>query len=69
MALVTKDNIDLEKVGYGLYHTNETMRDISNIMEHPEFNSFFQKYFSNPIDTVTMLQILKFQDFCFLGKF
>ena len=55
--IVDKDKIN--KYGQSLYKYNRTMRDIANVMEHPEFNSFFNKYFKTPEDTIDMLLLLK----------
>lgn len=34
--------------GQLIYHNNRTLQDIANIMEHPTFKEFFDKYFDDP---------------------
>jgi len=58
MSLKVYSN-DLRTNGQALYKTNATMRDIATIMEHPEFNSFFGKYFNDSTDVQAMLMLMK----------
>jgi hypothetical protein len=53
------DNNKIRKYGQSLYKHNKTMQDIANVMEHPEFNKFFNKYFKNPEEAIDMLLLLK----------
>ena len=45
--------------GRALYQTNSTMKDIANVMEHPEFRQFFDKYFQNPQDIQSIIFLMK----------
>lgn len=58
MSLIIHTN-DLRTNGQSLYKTNTTMRDIATIMEHPEFKSFFGKYFNDSTDAHAMLMLMK----------
>jgi hypothetical protein len=35
------------------------MRDIATVMEHPEFNAFFEKYFNDSTDVRAILMLMK----------
>jgi hypothetical protein len=48
-----------ERIGKRLYKNNENYRTIANVMEHPEFRKFFDKYFSSWDDIKTVLMFLK----------
>lgn len=58
MSLKVYSN-DLRADGQSLYKTNTTMRDIATVMEHPEFNAFFRKYFNDSTDVQAMLMLMK----------
>lgn len=58
MSLKVYSN-DLRADGQSLYKTNTTMRDIATVMEHPEFNAFFGKYFNDSTDVQAMLMLMK----------
>lgn len=53
------DKNKIRKYGQSLYKHNKTMQDIANVMEHPEFNKFFNKYFKTPEEAVDILLLLK----------
>lgn len=50
---------ETEKNGRNLYNTNDTYKSIANVMEHPEFRTFFNKNFSDWDDVKTILMFLK----------
>lgn len=47
-----------ENDGMHIYQNNKTFRDIANVMEHPEFSNFFDKYFMNKYDANAMFNML-----------
>lgn len=49
----------LSNHGKKIYNTNTTIRDITNVMEHPEFKSFFDKYFKTVYDAQSILLLMK----------
>ena len=57
-AIQTIDN-NSNQHGRALYQTNSTMKDIANVMEHPEFRQFFDKYFQNPQDIQSIIFLMK----------
>lgn len=57
-AIQTTDNASHQH-GRALYQTNSTMKDIANVMEHPEFRQFFDKYFQNPQDIQSIIFLMK----------
>lgn len=62
MALVKYSETDKqlqEKKGQHLYKNNKTMQDVANVMEHPEFRSFVNKYFTDPVVAQSMLLLMK----------
>ena len=46
---------DLETLGRKLYQTNETSRDLGNVMEHPLMKEFLSKYFLNYDESMLLL--------------
>ena len=57
MEIIPKDDIIIK--GEELLKNNEFMKDLSNIMENKEFNSFFNKYFKTNTDTKVSLIYMK----------
>jgi hypothetical protein len=53
------DDSPSHRHGRALYQTNSTMKDIANVMEHPEFRQFFDKYFQNPQDIQSIIFLMK----------
>ena len=57
---LSKDNKrSLEDQGKQIYKKNEFMKDLANVMEHPEFKDFFGKYFTDWTSTQSMLMLMK----------
>lgn len=48
-----------ELKGRELYRINGTLRDVANVMEHPEFRTFIDKYFCDPMLAQSILMFLK----------
>lgn len=44
--------------GKTLYKQNKNYRNISTIMEHPEFRNFFNTYFNNRTDIQTIIMFM-----------
>jgi hypothetical protein len=55
------DNVTniIELEGKKIYNSNKHLRKLANIMEHPEFRSFYQDYMSDPETLKTMLIFMK----------
>jgi hypothetical protein len=49
----------LSNHGKKIYNSNTTIRDIANVMEHPEFKAFFDKYFKTVYDAQSILLLMK----------
>lgn len=56
---IKEDLPELEAEGKVIYHSNEVMKDIANIMNHPEFSKFFDKYFKDWTSVQCMLMLMK----------
>lgn len=50
---------DNELKGRELYRVNRTLRDVANVMEHPEFRMFVDRYFKDPIIAQSILMFIK----------
>lgn len=50
---------DSEKLGKKLYKDNSNYKAIANIMEHPEFRSFYNKHFTDWDSIKTIVMFLK----------
>lgn len=50
---------DSEKSGKRLYNQNENYKAIANLMEHPEFREFYNKYFCDTHNIKTIIMFLK----------
>ena len=50
---------DSEKIGKILYNQNENYKAIANLMEHPEFRQFYNKYLSDSHNIKTIIMFLK----------
>ena len=48
-----------EEQGRYLYHNNRVMKDIANVLNHPEFATFFATYFTNWETAKSMLMLIK----------
>jgi hypothetical protein len=48
-----------ELAGRQIYNKYSELRDISTVMEHPEFFSFYMKYMRNPKDLKRILILMK----------
>jgi len=48
----------LEKYGKQVYNNNSTMKDIANLMEHPMFADFFDKYFNDKYDAESIIKMM-----------
>lgn len=56
------DSNEAEKKGRTIYQTNEHLRRLANVMEHPEFREFFNLYM-NDLDTAkVVLMFMKMYD-------
>jgi hypothetical protein len=53
-----KELNSLHTYGQNLYKTNKTMKDLCNVLEHPEFRHFINKYFNNMDNTQAMLMLI-----------
>jgi hypothetical protein len=62
-ALVTA----VEKEGRRIYNKCSELRDLSTVMEHPEFYKFYLKYMTNPMRLKHMLVLMKM--YTLIGKF
>lgn len=49
----------LEKKGRDIYKNNENLRNLLNVMEHPEFQRFFETYFNNWEDIRVLVMFMK----------
>ena len=49
----------IEQEGRDIYNKYPELRDLSTVMEHPEFFSFYLKYMRNPIHLKQMLVLMK----------
>ena len=49
---------DLEKYGRQLYQKNEFYRNLTNVMEHPEFKTFFDNFFKDPHHLKTIFMFM-----------
>lgn len=60
-AIIPSDKVVVleNKYGENVYNTNKTFKHLANVMEHPEFRSFIDKYFKTPSDTDAMLMFIK----------
>lgn len=47
------------KLGSEIIEKNKFFRDLSNIMENPEFNEFFNKYLNNWLDVKSIIIYMK----------
>lgn len=47
------------KLGSEIIEKNDFFRDLSNIMENPEFNDFFNKYLNNWLDVRSIIIYMK----------
>lgn len=45
--VINYDPEELERQGRIIYKSNDTLRNVMNVMEHPEFKKFFDKYFKD----------------------
>jgi hypothetical protein len=52
------DEEKLENYGKQIYHSNKTMRDIANLMEHPVVEDFANRYFKDEHDAEAMIKML-----------
>jgi hemerythrin superfamily protein len=60
LTTLTKIKIDnLEDDGKVIYHNNEVIKDLANVMEHPLSRDFFNKYFKNWADAEAMIMFMK----------
>ena len=59
MQLITKEQSKNINEGIEVYQKNDVFKSLANVMEHPEFKSFFDKYFENPTEAQTMLMFMK----------
>ena len=59
MQLITKEQAENIEDGIDVYQKNAAFKSLANVMEHPEFKLFFDKYFENPSDAETMLMFMK----------
>ncbi len=50
---------EISKYGQTLYKNNRVLRDIATVMEHPEFKSFFDKYFKSAFDAQNIILLMK----------
>jgi len=50
---------NLETTGRKLYQNNPNYKSIANVMEHPEFRDFYDKYFSDVHSVKTIILFLK----------
>jgi hypothetical protein len=53
----------LESRGKLIYSTNEHFRNLSTVMEHPEFRNFYNTYLKDIEDAKTMLMFMKIYDY------
>jgi hypothetical protein len=56
---LTKVDDKLEQKGKELYQTHQVFKDLANVMEHPEFKKFFNKYFESSGDAEAILMMMK----------
>ena len=49
----------VEAEGRKIYQSNKHLRNLANVMEHPEFRSFYQDYMSDPETLKTMITFMK----------
>jgi hypothetical protein len=54
-----KDDEKLDALGRKLYHSNENMKNIANVMENPEFAKFFDTYFQDWNDVKSIVMLMK----------
>jgi hypothetical protein len=52
-----KDLVEVE--GRKIYQSNKHLRNLANVMEHPEFRAFYQDYMSDPDTLKTMITFMK----------
>lgn len=50
---------DYENKGKTIYKSNENFRRLANVMEHPEFREFFNKYMNDWDTAKTILMFMK----------
>lgn len=48
----------LENYGRQLYQKNEFYRNLTNVMEHPEFKTFFDNFFKDPHHLKTIFMFM-----------
>lgn len=53
------DSKSLDRLGRKLYHGNKSLKDISNVMEHPEFQNFFKTYFTDWLSVKSIMMLMK----------
>jgi hypothetical protein len=53
------NTVSLEKEGRDLYQSNKNLRNIMNVMEHPEFQEFFNNYFQDWDITRVVIMFMK----------
>lgn len=58
----SKKNINIELKGRHLYQTIPELRDLSTIMEHPEFYKFYYKYMQDLNKFKKMIVLMKLYD-------
>jgi hypothetical protein len=54
---------DLNTKGKALYKSNDNYRLVSNVMEHPEFREFFERFFGDKTDIMMVLVYLNLYKF------
>lgn len=58
----TKIKNFIEKEGDIIYKQNDFFKDLHNLMNNPQFNEFYKKYFANWMDTEVMIMYMKLYD-------
>ena len=52
----------LEREGKNIYKNNVFFRDLSTVMEHPEFREFYKKYFKDADVATSVVMFMKMYD-------
>lgn len=58
-SIVNFDKTNLAASGKVIMKSNEFMRDLATVMEHPEFKTFIDKYFKDFSDIQSMIVMIK----------
>jgi hypothetical protein len=53
---------NLQTTGQSLYRTNPTYKSLGNVMNHPEFYSFFERYLKDPNKSDEILFLMRLYD-------